>query len=95
METWLKKSDLQNLRSSLTPQAVGELYVILGRPKYYDTTWTASNTITITPTLSGNIDLMRSKVTLFVKNISDSPLEGSSGWIDVKVEGLISGSGSL
>lgn len=95
METWMNKSNLQNLRNSLTPGAVGELYTILGRPRYYDGTWTADNTISISASGAGNLQYMRNDVDAFVKNISDSPLGGDSGWINVKLECLISGTGGL
>lgn len=98
IETWLKKSDLQSLRNSITPGAVGELYKILGKPRYYDQTWSGDNTIKLTPdsTSYSNLYNMRDGDTLiFVKNITDSPLDGASGWMNVKIEGYISGQGAL
>jgi len=98
VETWMKKSDLQTLRNNITPQAVGELYNILGKPRYYDKTWQGNNTIKLTPNTShhSNLSKMRDGDTLiFVKNISDSPVKGPSGWINCKIEGMISGQGAL
>lgn len=98
IETWLKKSDLQSLRDNITPQAVGELYKILGRPLYYDKTWSAGNTLMVVPNLDNysTIKNMRDGETLiYVKNISDSPIPGASGWLNVKIEGQISGSVDL
>jgi len=95
METWLKKSDLQTLRENITPQAVGELYTILGRPRYYDSTWTGDNTIKLVPTSDNQIAKMRGEKLIYVKNISDSPVKGPSGWLNVKIEGMISGTGAL
>jgi hypothetical protein len=37
----------------------------------------------------------RKDTLIYVKNINDSPIEGDSGWINVKIEGTISGSGDL
>ena len=54
IETWLKKDDIQTLLSNIVPGAVGELYKILGKPLYYDKTWTAGNTIKFLPTPSSN-----------------------------------------
>jgi len=95
LETWMKKSDLQSLRTSITPQAVGELYTILGRPRYYDSTWQGNNTITVIPTSDTQMAKMRRQKTLFVKNISDSPIGGPSGYLNVKIECMISGTGNL
>jgi len=97
VEFWLKKSDLITLRSNITPQAVGELYTILGRPKYYDKTWSGGNTIKLIPNSDSHSNLkeMRSETTIYVKNITDTPLPGDSGWINVKIEGLVSNSGDL
>jgi len=95
METWLKKSDLQTLRENITPQAVGELYTILGRPKYYDSTWSGENTIKLVPISDEQLAKMRGEKLIYVKNISDSPVKGPSGWLNVKIEGMISGTGAL
>lgn len=95
IETWMKKSDLQSLRDSITPQAVGELYKILGKPTYYDRTWTASNTLTVSVDTSKYLSYMRDDTTIYVKNISDKPLPGASGWINVKIEAVLSGNTDL
>ena len=94
-ETWLKKSDLQYLRDSLTPGAVGELYNILGKPRFYDKTWTNSNTLYLEPESDTQLYNMREKKGIIIKNISDTPIAGDSGWINCKIEGFLSGSGSL
>ena len=94
-ETWMKKSDLQSLRASITPQAVGELYTILGRPRFYDSTWSGENTLKLSPNSNSQLDMMRSDVLVFVKNISDTPITGPNGWLSVKIEGMISGTGAL
>ena len=94
IETWLNKSQLNSLRIGLTPGAVGELYKILGRPTYYDQTWQSENTLRIVP-VSSSVDGMRTEKTIYVKSLSDSPIPGTSGWLSVKIEGLISGSSNL
>jgi len=97
VETWMKKSDLQTLRDNITPQAVGELYNILGRPRFYDKTWTGGNTLKLRPNMYSNSKLDRSRddKIIYVKNITDSPLPGDNEWINVKIEGYISGQGYL
>lgn len=94
IETWLTKSQLQTLRNNITPGAAGELYQILGAPTFYDQTWQGNNTIRLVPV---NISLsslynMRNGKTIYVKDVSTSPIEGKSGYLSVKVEGYISGS---
>jgi len=97
LETWLTKSQLQTLRDNIRPGATDELYKLLGRPKYVDKTWTGDNTLRIVPNPAGSSTLnkMRNEKLIFVKNISDSPIKGDSGWINVKIEGYISGMGAL
>jgi len=95
-ETWLKKSSLKVLKDSIKPGAVQELYKIFDRPFYYDQSWEGLNTITLTPNpYRRSLPYMRSPKTMFVKSISDSPLPGASGWINVKIEGYISGNSDL
>lgn len=94
IETTLNKSQLQILRNHITPGAAGELYKVLGEPTYYDQTWTGDNTIKISPHNNGTSTLykMRGDKLIYVKNITDSPAPGEKGLIQVKIEGLISGS---
>ena len=98
LETFLKKNDLKNLRDSVRPGATGELYNILGRPRYYDRSWKGYNTISISSN-SRNVSKLRKmrpgRRLIFVKNLSDSPIPGKSGWISVKIEGCISGMRSI
>jgi len=96
IETWLKKADLKLLREHITPGATAELYNILGRPRFYDKTWTGDNTLRIRPNYSSNnsnsnLMYMRPEVLIYIKNISDSPVKGPSLWIQTKIEGMISG----
>ena len=92
-ETWMNKSNLNILRDNITPGAVSELYQVLGRPFYYDKTWTGENTLRILPIPSTNstIRFKRKEMLVYVKNISDSPIEEHSGWINCKIDGYISG----
>jgi len=95
VETWMNKTELQTLRANITPQAVGELYTILGRPRYYDATWQGENTIKLSPNTDFQLSNMRNDTLIYVKNISDTPEKGHSGWLNVKIEGMVSGTGSL
>lgn len=95
LETFVNKTDLQSLRSNITPGATGELYTVLGRPRYYDSTWQGENTIMLSPNPEHQLSNMRNDTLIFVKNITDQPFDGPSGYINVKIEGLVSGSGNL
>jgi hypothetical protein len=91
IETFLNKDDLKTLKDNVTPGAVKELYILLGKPKYYDSTWTNSNTLKLKNlgTMGGTMQNMRDEYIIYVKNLSSSPVEGTSGIINVKIEGII------
>jgi len=101
VETWLKEDQLALIRENTRPGAVGELYTILGRPRYYDKTWDGSNTLRLLPTPSSNymndstLNKMRKETLIYPKNITTHPIQGSNGWIGIKIEGMISGTSSL
>ena len=98
IETWLKKSDINTLLTYIRPGAVGEFYKIIDRPIYYDKTWEGLNTIRLLPTPSSinmnesTLKNMREETIIYPKNITLHPIPGSNGWIEVKIEGYISGS---
>ena len=100
VSSWFNKADAQTIRNNIKPGAVGELYEILGRKHYYDKTWDGSNTLKILPTPSssemGNSNLknMRSETLIYVKNITEHPINNTE-WIELKIDGMISGSVSL
>ena len=95
IETWMKKQDFKDLRNSMRPGATGELYKIMGRPRNYDKSWTGANTIKLIPIAGSQLSIMKGKKTIFIKNINSMPVNGASGWLNIKIEGLISGSGDL
>jgi hypothetical protein len=94
IETLLTKSQLQTLRNNITPGATGELYQVLGKPHYYDQTWNGENTLKLHPNQANisTLPAMREEKLIYVKNLVTNPIEGSSGLINVKIEGYISGS---
>jgi len=98
VETWLKKDDVNTLFDYMKPGAVGELYKILGRPTYYDKTWGThgmSNTLRVVPTGNSQLQQMREEKIIYVKNVTTHPIAGSQGWIEIKLEGYLSGSQNL
>jgi len=107
VETWLKKDNVQILLDNTTPGAVGELLDVLGSKTHYDKTWSGENTIKLVPNtrkifvMSGSISYgtvnstlrsMRQPTIIYVKNITTSPIEGNRLWMNVKIEGVKSGS---
>ena len=100
VETWMIKSDLQDLRNSIVPNATKELFQIMGQSYFYDQTWQANNTLRLIPqaTTRGTLSNMRDEKVVFVKSISDSPCEGQmgrDGYLNVKMEFNPSGNQSL
>jgi len=91
IETWLKESDLQTLKDNMRIGAVGELYKILGKPRFYDKSWTGANTIKMQPIAGSNLSKMRGERVVFPKNITTGVVKGGSGWIFCKIEATISG----
>ena len=93
IETWLDKSDLQNLRNNIVPGAVDGLYKIMGDEIFYDKTWQGLNTITLRPneyTLrighdiwegnnTSNLKNMRGEITVYPKTITTHPI--NQEWI--------------
>ena len=93
LDTFMTKSDLQLLEDSTVPGAVESMYSILGRMYYHDTTFQGNNTLVLMPQSDiGTTSGMRSEKVVFIKNISSEPINGPSGYLDVKLECLISGS---
>ena len=95
VETWVKKSDYIDLRNSVRPGAIGSYKYLLGRDKYYDATWTGKNTICLTPAGSKRLHNLRTTKCIFVKNISSVPVHGPSTYINIKIEGMLSGMADL
>jgi hypothetical protein len=99
VETWINKNEYQYIVNNIRPGAVGELYKILGKPLYYDSSWDGSNTLRLLPTPSSSLmsdstlSKMRKETLIYPKNITTSPI--SEDWISLKIEGLISGSTDL
>jgi hypothetical protein len=89
-EIWLKKGSFKALNDNIRPGAVTELYNILGKPKYMDTTWQGFNTIRLSPVNGTKLYEMRDEKIVYPKSISSTPIAGASGWISVKIDALTS-----
>ena len=96
VETFISKADSKTLKDNIVPGAVGELYKILGKKKYYDKTWTGSNTLRILPTPNNNLmknsklKSMRDDTYIFVKNYTERTSEDVDN-VSIKIEGYVSG----
>jgi hypothetical protein len=82
IETLIKKPESVILKNNIVPGAVKELYVILGKPRYYDETWTGSNTIKLVPL--NHLNTMRSEVIGYVKNYSEHIINNE--FVGIKME---------
>ena len=93
VEAWLTKSQLNALMNNTRPGAVKELKRVIFSPKFYDMSWSSRNTLKLKPVQNTNLYKMRgSEKIIYPTNISSSPLPGDSMWINVKLEGKLSGS---
>jgi len=97
IETWMTKSNLQNLRNSIRPGAVKPLITIMGLPHHFDMSFSGKNTLRLIPNPSSasaggsNLGFMRKEYVVYPKNISYGPIESNSGWIQIKLESFVSG----
>lgn len=93
VETFIDKEESQLLFSNIIPGATGELYSILGKPTYYDSTWQGNNTLRLVPynDSDSNLKNMRDEKIIYVKNITNHPIRDTEN-INIKIEGYISGS---
>ena len=87
IETYLNKDQRDLLRNNIRPGAVAQLYQILGKPVYYDTSF-GCNTITISPISGTQLANMHSGVTVYVKNYSERILDSND--FHVKITGYVS-----
>jgi len=89
IEMHLTKEERDKLRNNIRPGAVAELYRLLGRPVYYDTSF-GSNTIRVEPIAGSQLAKMYSAKTIYVKNYSEKITRANT--FLVKITGYISGS---
>jgi hypothetical protein len=90
VEMWLKKGAFNDLNDNIRPGAVKELYKILGKPKYVDTSWTGDNTLKLSPVAGTKLFKMRRQTLIYPKSITSIPINGPSKFINVKIEGFTS-----
>ena len=85
-ETFLGSGARNFLFDNVTPQAVIELYNILGTPTNIDLTFESGNTLIVEPISNYGLSSLRQKRTIGVKNISDTFI--NKNYFGIKVEGL-------
>lgn len=91
-EFTMTKSEYDTVRNNITPGAAGELFKVLGRPYYYDKTWNDENTLSFTPVSGTGLANTKGTTTIYVRSISMEPVSANNTYLDVKIEGFISGS---
>ena len=94
-ETWITKSQWNDLRNSVRPGATSELFQILGNPHFYDTSWQGYNTLVFSPIAGNLLAKLKRETVGFCRNIMMSPTYGDKGNIWVRIECVRSGSTSL
>ena len=72
IEAIADKTTRDNIRNNIVPGAVAELYNILGKPQFVDTTYSSGNTITLLP--KRMLSNLRDEVTVAVKSYSETML---------------------
>lgn len=93
IETFIKDELIQDIVDNTVPKAVGEWHIATRGYKYYDSTWKGKNTLHLSSNNStgSNLRYMRNDVDIFPENITAVPAVGASGWVNLKIEGKISG----
>jgi hypothetical protein len=101
VDTYIAKEDYNRIRDNIVPGAATELYNILGRPTFYDTTWNDKNTVTITPNRythqndvgvysgdnNSNLVNMRDSITLLITTFGEHHI--SNRYVGIHLEGFI------
>ena len=72
IEAWMGSGARNALFHNLKPGAVRELYKVLGKPTFIDSTYSSGNTLILQPLASYGLSSLREKRTVAVKNISDT-----------------------
>jgi len=87
IETYMVSGVRDTLYRNLRPGAVRELYKVLGKPTFIDSTYCSANSIIISPKGGYNISSIRERRIVAVKSISDTFL--TKNFFAVKIEGKI------
>lgn len=85
IETFLRKTNRNKLFNNLVPGAVGELYEILGKSVFKDSTYSSGNTLILHPLDGTGLSGLREDRTIAVKSISDTFV--TKDLFNVKIEG--------
>ena len=86
LEFIASSSNRNTLLNNIVPGAVGELYNILGTPKYIDTTYNSGNTLWLTPILGTSLYSLRDSTKIAVKRYSDTLLRWDL--YKIKIDGV-------
>jgi len=86
-ESFIDACDRNYLMNNIVPQAVRELYNILGEPHFVDTTWASSNTLRIAPIGNYGLSGIRNSKTIGVRNASSTFINPET--YGIKIEGMV------
>ena len=93
IEGVVSREQLDALNDSIVPGAVGEMYKLFGRPRYFDKTWDGENTVEVIPIRMINSGLWKAKYSFvgYPETLSFSPVEANDNFYDIKVNFAVSG----
>ena len=84
LETFLTSANRNLLFSHIVPGAQRELYNILGKPKFIDSTYSKENTLFLEPVSGYGLSSVRKSREVACKNASDTII--TPDWFNVKLE---------
>jgi len=86
LEYMAESGTRNNIYNNITPGATRELYNILGKPKYIDTTYNSANTLIVSPIHGYGLSSLREERMISVRNYTDSFL--TNKLFTCKIEGF-------
>jgi len=86
LETFLTSANRNLLFAHVVPGAYRELYNILGKPKFIDSTYSKENTLWLEPVSSYGLSSVRKSREVVCKNISDTFI--NPDYFSVKIEAV-------
>jgi len=87
IETFLSSGNRNTLYDNVVPGAVRELYKVLGKPTFKDSTYASANSLVIVPQSGYGVSSLREKRVMGIKSISDT--FANKDYFNCKIEGKI------
>lgn len=94
IETFLEKDLIQYIVDYTIPGAVGEWKIATRGSKFYDGTWKGENTLHFSSNMKtgSNLRFVRNDIDVFVDDIRTEPVKNTTEYVNMKIQGKISGS---